>query len=155
VHHTDSVLGTGDAKIVDESHEVNGASHDGPLDGSGNEADKVSEPNGATKGQALKRKSIGVPEHRTKKTLGKKKSTVNLASQPDPEVGDYRLARVKGFPPWPCIVCEDEMLPDSLILKRPVGAKRPDGTYKPDYADGGKKVNERSFPVLFLQTNDL
>jgi hypothetical protein len=102
-----------------------------------------------------KRKSTGVPEHKTKRGLFKKKSTANLASLPDPELGDYRLGRVKGYPPWPCIICDDDMLPTTLLNKRPVSAKRPDGTYKPDYAEGGKRVHERVFPVMFLFTNDL
>jgi hypothetical protein len=31
---------------------------------------------------------------------------------------------------------------------------RADGTYREDYADGGKRAHERTFPVMFLETNE-
>ena len=96
-----------------------------------------------------KKKSAGVPEHKTKK-LNKKKSKpaiTQLHAQP----GEYYLARMKGHPPWPSVICDEEMLPQSLIDTRPVTTKQPDGTFKkPEYADGGKRAYERTFPIMFL-----
>lgn len=47
------------------------------------------------------------------------------------------------------------MLPKSLLDTRPVTAQRPDGTYREDYAEGGKRAHERTFPVMFFETNEL
>lgn len=47
------------------------------------------------------------------------------------------------------------MLPQSLLNTRPVTTKQADGTYKEPYADGGKRVYERTFPIMFLETNEL
>ena len=94
------------------------------------------------------KKKSAVPEHKSKK-LNKKKSKplTNLDAQP----GQYYFARMKGHPPWPSIVCDEEMLPQSLIETRPVTTKQPDGTFKkPEYADGGKRAYERTFPIMFL-----
>ncbi|KAI9806817.1 MAG: hypothetical protein M1833_002474 [Piccolia ochrophora] len=99
-----------------------------------------------------KRKSgAGVPEHKQKK-LGKKKS--QKLTHTDAQPGDYFFARLKGHAPWPAIICDEEMLPMSLLTSRPVTAKRPDGTYRDDFADGGKRVNERSFPIMYFETNE-
>ena len=95
-----------------------------------------------------KKKSSAVPEHKSKK-LNKKKSKplTNLDAQP----GQYYFARMKGHPPWPSIICDEEMLPLSLLTTRPVTAALPDGSFKKaDYADGGKRAYERTFPVMFL-----
>lgn len=94
------------------------------------------------------KKKAAVPEHKTKK-LNKKasKRLTNLDAKP----GQYYLARMKGHPPWPAIICDEEMLPMSLLDTRPVTTKLPDGTYKkPEYADGGKRVHDRTFPIMFL-----
>lgn len=69
--------------------------------------------------------------------------------------GDYVLAHLRSFPPWPSIISDEEILPKSLSDTRPVSAIRPDGTYREDYADGGKKAHERTFPVMFFVTNEL
>lgn len=120
-----------------------------PDDGSGSAQGANGTP--ASKG---KRKSTGgVPEHKNK-TLKKKQSKqkiTNLDAQP----GDYFLARLRSFPPWPSIVCDEEMLPDTLLKTRPVTAMQSDGTYKELYADGGKKAIERTYAVMFLLTNEL
>lgn len=95
-----------------------------------------------------KKKGSAIPEHKSKK-LNKKKSRpmTNLDARP----GEYYFARMKGHPPWPSIICDEEMLPRSLIDSRPVTTKLPDGTYKkPEYADGGKRAYERTFPIMFL-----
>lgn len=69
--------------------------------------------------------------------------------------GEYYLARFRGYPPWPSIICDEDMLPQSLLESRPVTAMQSDGTYKGEYADGGKRVHERTFPVMFFETNEL
>ncbi|KAL8644330.1 MAG: hypothetical protein Q9226_007820 [Calogaya cf. arnoldii] len=94
------------------------------------------------------KKKSAVPEHKTKK-LNKKASSkrMNLDAEP----GQYYLARMKGHPPWPSVICDEEMLPMSLLDTRPVTTKLPDGTYKKaEYADGGKRVQDRTFPIMFL-----
>ena len=62
---------------------------------------------------------------------------------------------MKGHPPWPSVVCDEEMLPHSLLTTRPVTAQQPDKSFrKPEYADGGKRAHERTFPIMFLHTNE-
>ena len=94
------------------------------------------------------KKKNSVPEHKSKK-LQKKKSRplTNLEAEP----GQYYFARMKGHPPWPSIICDEAMLPVSLLTTRPVTARLADGSYKKEeYADGGKRAHERTFPVMFL-----
>ena len=99
-----------------------------------------------------RRKSGGVPEH--KKKLNKKQSKANL-THTDAKPGDHFFARLKGFPPWPVIICDEEMLPSELIKARPVSAAREDGTYREENADGGPRVKDRSFAIMYLYTNEL
>lgn len=102
----------------------------------------------ASTGGSSRKKSSAVPEHKSKK-LNKKKSRplTNLNAQP----GEYYIARMKGHPPWPSVICDEDMLPQSLLTTRPVTAALEDGTFKrPDYADGGKRAHERTFPIMFL-----
>ena len=107
----------------------------------------------ASNGSA-KKKSSAVPEHKTKK-LNKKASKTKLTNL-EAKPGDYYFARMKGHPPWPSIVCDEHMLPRTLLETRPVTAQLPDGTYKkPEYADGGKRAYDRTFPIMFLHTNEL
>ncbi|KAL6878663.1 hypothetical protein J3F83DRAFT_246628 [Trichoderma novae-zelandiae] len=87
------------------------------------------------------------------KTLSKKGSKARL-THIDAQPGDHFLVKLKGFPAWPAIICDEDMLPQALINTRPVSAARPDGTYSEAYADGGKRVNDRSFPVMYLSTNE-
>jgi PWWP domain len=100
----------------------------------------------------VKRKSVGVPEHKTK--LNKKKSMPVMVDR-DCQPGEYYFARMKGFPKWPCIISDDEMLPPQMVRTRPITAKRLDGTYREEYAPGGSKAHDRSFPIMFLQSNEL
>lgn len=100
-----------------------------------------------------RRKSGGVPEHKNKK-LNKKASKAKM-THIDAKPGDYFYVRLKGYPPWPTIICDESMLPNTLIKSRPVTAARPDGTYRPGYEDGGSKVKDRTFPVMYLYTNEL
>lgn len=116
----------------------------------------VSQPNGtpaSSKKQANGKRNRGVPEHKTKK-LNKKKSSLK-PTQLDAQPGQYYFARLKSYPPWPSIICDEEMLPTSLLSTRPVTTKQIDGTYKEAYADGGKRAYERTFPIMFLHTNEL
>ncbi|KAK6435130.1 hypothetical protein LTR95_008681 [Oleoguttula sp. CCFEE 5521] len=99
-----------------------------------------------------KRKSTGgVPEHKAKK-LNRKKSmpTLNLDCKP----GDYYWARLKGYPSWPSIICSEDMIPEPLLASRPVSAARPDGSIRDDFKEGGKNVKERTWPIMFLATNE-
>ena len=102
----------------------------------------------ASGGGSARKKSSAVPEHKSKK-LHKKKSKplTNLSAQP----GEYYIARMKGHPPWPSIICDEDMLPSSLLNTRPVTAQLPDGSFKKsEYADGGKRAYERTYPIMFL-----
>ena len=100
-----------------------------------------------------RRKSSTVPEHKSKK-LNKKASKAKM-THIDAQPGDYFMIRLKGYPLWPGIVCDESMLPNTLLKSRPVTALGKDGTYRADYADGGAKVNDRTFPVMYLHTNEL
>ena len=58
---------------------------------------------------------------------------------------------MKGHPPWPALICDEEMLPQTLLSTRPVTTRQADGTFKKaEYDDGGKRAHERTFPVMFL-----
>ena len=101
-----------------------------------------------------KRKSTGgVPEHKNKK-LNKKKSMQKITHL-DAQPGEYYFARLKSYPPWPSIICDEEMLPHTLTSTRPVTTKQEDGSYREPYADGGKRAHERTFPIMLLETNEL
>lgn len=90
----------------------------------------------------------------TRKSLSKKNSKARITHL-DAKPGDHFLVKLKGFPEWPAIICDESMLPQALLTSRPVTAARPDGTYAEAYADGGKRVNDRTFPVMYLHTNEL
>ncbi|KAL4888656.1 hypothetical protein BDV59DRAFT_196274 [Aspergillus ambiguus] len=107
-------------------------------------------PASAKKSSSSKRKSTG-GDSRSKLSRKKSQSRItHLHAKP----GEYYLARLRSFPPWPSIICDEEILPQSLLTTRPVSAARPDGTYREDYADDGKRAHERTFPVMFFQTNE-
>lgn len=99
-----------------------------------------------------RRKSQGASDTKAKK-LNKKSSKARFLHL-DAKPGDHYFVKLKGFPQWPAIICDEDMLPQALIKTRPVTAVRPDGTYREDYADGGKRVNDRTFPVMYLHTNE-
>lgn len=98
-----------------------------------------------------RRKSGGVPEHKGKKVNKKAVKMTHTDAKP----GDYFYVRLKGYPLWPAIVCDESMLPTTLLKSRPVTAAKPDGTYRDDFMDGGPKVKDRTFPVMYLHTNEL
>jgi len=120
-------------------------------------ADGSAEPAPTTPASAGKakprRKSGGIPEHKGKK-LNKKASKAKM-THTDAKPGDYFYVRLKGYPLWPAIVCDESMLPNTLIKTRPVTAAKKDGTYRDDFADSGPKVKDRSFPVMYMHTNEL
>jgi hypothetical protein len=105
------------------------------------------------KSKVARRKSTGANESKGKK-LNKKQSKAKILHL-DAKPGDHFFAKLKGFPPWPVVVAEESMLPPTMLSSRHVSAARPDGTYREDFADGGKKVAERTFPVMYLHTNEL
>ncbi|OCK83847.1 hypothetical protein K432DRAFT_162271 [Lepidopterella palustris CBS 459.81] len=108
-------------------------------------------PASSKKGSGKRKSGPGVPEHK-KKTLNRKKSMPELRLNVEP--GDYWFVAMRGFPPWPVIVCDEDMLPESLLSKRPVSAKRIDGTYREDFLEGGKNAKDRRYPIMFLGTNE-
>ncbi|KAK3372517.1 PWWP domain-containing protein [Podospora didyma] len=105
------------------------------------------------KKKALPRKSGGPSSAKGGKKLNRKQSKARI-THIDAQPGDHFYVKLKGFPQWPVIICDESMLPQSLLGSRPVGAKRPDGTYREDFADGGKREADRTFPVMYLHTNE-
>ncbi len=103
---------------------------------------------GKSAASLVRRKSVGGPKLNRK---GSKARIVHLDAKP----GDHYFVKLKGYPAWPVIVCDEDMLPQQLLKSRPVTAVRPDGTYREDFADGGKRVADRTFPVMYLFTNEL
>ncbi|RYC63713.1 hypothetical protein CHU98_g2484 [Xylaria longipes] len=104
----------------------------------------------AAKSQS-RRKSTAVADKGKK--LNRKASKAKILHL-DAKPGDHYFAKLKGFPPWPIVICEEDMLPQNMLNSRPVTAARPDGTYRDDFADGGKRAGDRTFPVMYLHTNE-
>jgi hypothetical protein len=105
-------------------------------------------------GNNNRRKSgAGVPEHKKKTPSKKKKAPTELQLNVQP--GEIRFVAMRGYQPWPVVVCDEEMLPEVLLSKRPVSAKRIDGTYREDFMEGGKNAKDRRYPIMFLGTNEL
>ncbi|KAK4994104.1 hypothetical protein LTR66_005789 [Elasticomyces elasticus] len=102
-----------------------------------------------------RKSSAGVPEHKTKK-IQKKKSIPNGMNQLnlDAKPGEFYWARLRGYPPWPSVICDEDMLPESLLSTRPVSTARVDGSYREDFMPSGKNYKDRTFPVMFLGTNE-
>lgn len=98
------------------------------------------------------RRKSGAGESKGK--LNRKGSKAKL-THTDAKPGDHFLIKLRGFPPWPAVICDEDMLPPPLLSSRPVSAARADGTYAEAYADGGKRVHDRTFPVMYLFTNEL
>lgn len=97
-----------------------------------------------------RRRSSGVGE----KKLNRKKSMTRVTHL-NAKPGDYFLARLKTYAPWPAIICDEDILPVSLLETRPVSAANEDGKYREDYADDGKRAHERTYPVMFFESNEL
>ncbi|KAI1263086.1 hypothetical protein F5Y18DRAFT_438543 [Xylariaceae sp. FL1019] len=98
-----------------------------------------------------RRKSTGVADKGKK--LNKKASKAKILHL-DASPGEHYFAKLKGFPPWPVVICEEDMLPQNMLNSRPVTAARADGIYREDFADGGKRAADRTFPVMYLHTNE-
>jgi hypothetical protein len=96
-----------------------------------------------------KKKSSSTP----KSKLQRKKSMPDLHINVQP--GEHWYVRMKGYAAWPAIICDEEMLPVSLLERRPVSAMRPDKTWRADFEEDGKNVRDRRYPVMFLGTNEL
>lgn len=105
----------------------------------------------ATSKSQPRRKSTGVVDKGKK--LNRKASKVKILHL-DAKPGEHYFAKLKGFPPWPVVICEEDMLPHNMLNSRPVTAARPDGTYRDDFADGGRRAGDRTFPVMYLHTNE-
>lgn len=107
----------------------------------------------AAKKNGKRKSGAGIPEHKGKKTpkSAKKAPELHLDAKP----GSLWLASLKGYQPWPAIICDEEMLPESLLIRRPVSAANVDGTYREDFNEGGKNAKERRYPIMFLETNEL
>lgn len=136
-----------------ESEESKGKDEDAAAPGDTG-AGAASEANGtpAKKSSKDRRRSSGVGENKSKLSRKKSQSRItHLNAKP----GEYYLARLRSYAPWPSIICDEEMLPQTLLETRPVTAMQPDGSYKGEYVEGGKRVHERTFPVMFFQTNEL
>jgi hypothetical protein len=132
------------------------AAADGPSDTNGEGAAAAdAQANGtpsAKKSSKDRRRSSGVAGSNSKLSRKKSQSKItNINAKP----GEYYLARLRSYAPWPAIVCDEVMLPQSLLQTRPVTAMQPDGTYKGEFADGGKRTHDRTFPVMFFETNEL
>ncbi|KAK5987307.1 hypothetical protein PT974_11432 [Cladobotryum mycophilum] len=134
---------------ADEDAEMKDAVDTAPAEGETETVAAVEIP--AAKSSKNRRKSAaGESKGKTLNRKGSKARLTHIDAQP----GDHFLVKLKGFPAWPAIICDESMLPHALINSRPVSAARPDGTYAEAYADGGKRVHDRSFPVMYLYTNE-
>ncbi|KAI0104814.1 hypothetical protein GGR51DRAFT_220832 [Nemania sp. FL0031] len=137
----------GDVEMAEEKQAIEGADQERTGDTADNANDAVPAP---AKSQP-RRKSTGVADKGKK--LNRKASKVKILHL-DAKPGDHYFAKLKGFPPWPVVICEEDMLPQNMLSSRPVTAARPDGTYREDFADGGKRAGDRTFPVMYLHTNE-
>ncbi|CAP86255.1 hypothetical protein E8E15_006807 [Penicillium rubens] len=104
-------------------------------------------PASAKKSSKNRRASTGTQK------LSRKKSQSRITHL-DAKPGQTYLARLRSYAPWPAIICDEDILPPSLLETRPVTAMQQDGSYKGDYADGGRRAHERTFPVMFFETNE-
>ncbi|KAJ5566232.1 hypothetical protein N7535_007870 [Penicillium sp. DV-2018c] len=105
-------------------------------------------PASAKKASKNRRVSTGATQK-----LNRRKSQSRITHL-DAKPGQMYLARLRSYAPWPAIICDEEILPASLLESRPVTAMQLDGSYKGEYAEGGRRVHERTFPVMFFGTNE-
>lgn len=111
-------------------------------------------PNASKSKTPARRKSTAGADGAKGKKLNKKGSRAAI-THIDAQPGQHFFIKLKGYPQWPCIICDEDMLPHALIKTRPVSAARSDGTYREDFADGGKRAADRTFPIMYLATNEL
>lgn len=133
-----------DGETKDGDNAANADADAGSAEGAEGAADSTS--------KSKSRRKSGVPEHRGKK-LNRKASTLKQLHL-DAKPGDYFLVKLKGYPTWPAVICDEDMLPQALLSTRPQTAARMDGSYREEYADGGKRVKERTYAVMFMATNE-
>ncbi|KAI2724053.1 hypothetical protein CBS147318_984 [Penicillium roqueforti] len=105
-------------------------------------------PASAKKSSKNRRTSTG-----TTQKLSRKKSQSRITHL-DAKPGQTYLARLRSYAPWPAIICDEGILPSSLLETRPVTAMQKDGSYKGEYGDNGRRAHERTFPVMFFDTNE-
>ncbi|KAL5376348.1 hypothetical protein DPSP01_010574 [Paraphaeosphaeria sporulosa] len=153
----EAAAATADQAAKDDATDAkpNAAAAEGSGDAAAFEALTATNGTPASSKKANKgRKSAGgVPEHKGKKTpnkKGKKEVKLNLNTKP----GDMWMVAMRGYQPWPVVVADEDMLPESLLAKRPVSAIRIDGTYREDFEEGGKNAKDRRYAVMFLGTNE-
>ncbi|KAI9682873.1 MAG: hypothetical protein M1829_006307 [Trizodia sp. TS-e1964] len=139
------------AAVAEETAEL-GEDEDAPKAPGSAEATQPGTNGASNPNKKPKRKSGGIPEHKSK-TLKKKASKAALTNL-DAQPGDLFLAHLKGFPPWPAIIADEDMLPEKFKESRPVTAKQTDGHFREAFQDGGKRVADRTFPIMYLHTND-
>lgn len=106
-------------------------------------------PASAKKSSKNRRTSTGATQK-----LSRKKSQSRITHL-DAKPGQIYLARLRSYAPWPAIICDEGILPPSLLETRPVTAMQKDGSYKGEYGDDGRRAHERTFPVMFFDTNEL
>ncbi|KAJ5193035.1 hypothetical protein N7449_009177 [Penicillium cf. viridicatum] len=105
-------------------------------------------PASAKKSSKNRRTSTGATQK-----LSRKKSQSRITHL-DAKPGQTYLARLRSYAPWPAIICDEGILPPSLLETRPVTAMQKDGSYKGEYGDEGRRAHERTFPVMFFDTNE-
>ncbi|KAJ5857679.1 hypothetical protein N7455_008573 [Penicillium solitum] len=105
-------------------------------------------PASAKKSSKNRRTSTGATQK-----LSRKKSQSRITHL-DAKPGQTYLARLRSYAPWPAIICDEGILPPSLLETRPVTAMQKDGSYKGEYGDDGRRAHERTFPVMFFDTNE-
>ncbi|KLU84182.1 hypothetical protein MAPG_03227 [Magnaporthiopsis poae ATCC 64411] len=151
VPDTDGAVADGSAPTGASAKTEDAAPDAATDDGEAARADAAKEPTTPADKSKARRKSTSLTDSRKK--LNRKGSRAKILHL-DAKPGDYFFIRLKGYPLWPGIICDEDMLPQTLLKTRPVTAARPDGTYREDFADGGKRVADRTFPVMYLYTNE-
>ncbi|KAJ5510908.1 hypothetical protein N7453_003011 [Penicillium expansum] len=116
------------------------------------EAAAPAEANGTPASAKKSSKNRRISTGATQK-LSRKKSQSRITHL-DAKPGQTYLARLRSYAPWPAIICDEGILPPSLLETRPVTAKQKDGSYKGEYGDDGRRAHERTFPVMFFDTNE-
>ncbi|KAI3397615.1 hypothetical protein diail_10588 [Diaporthe ilicicola] len=121
-------------------------------DAGGDDANATAAHASKTKTPARRKSTAGADSAKGKKLnkKGSRAAILHIDAQP----GQHFFIKLKGYPQWPCIICDEDMLPHALIKTRPVSAARSDGSYREDFADGGKRAADRTFPIMYLATNE-
>ncbi|KAL6704723.1 hypothetical protein ACN47E_007644 [Coniothyrium glycines] len=150
---TGNATGTGENGASNVDEETKPTNGDADVASAADAPDPTDTPAGKATANGKRKSGAGISEHNKKKTPAKKKSTAKKLVL-DATPGAMYMVAMRGYQPWPVIICDEEMLPESLLSKRPVSAKRIDGTYREDFEEGGKNAKDRRYPVMFLSTNE-